>query len=135
MSDDRTAEALEVDLLRHGVDLLDLYRGELEFRRVCALVTHLPPDSALWRALSPDGRWTRADVLAAATERRLTALWAAVAALLGHEATDDQLASPLDALDTHNPGPAPTAPAKGGERDTTAARPLREIALMMTREA
>lgn len=121
--------------MRHGVDLLDLYTGALSYRRVCALVAHLPPDSALWRALSPDGRWTRADVLAAATERRLTALWAAVAALLGHEATDDQLASPLDALDTHGTGPAPSAPAKGGEHDSTTARPLREIALMMTREA
>ncbi|GLY51295.1 hypothetical protein [Lentzea sp. NBRC 102530] len=119
--------------MRHGVDLLDLYTGALSYRRVCALVTHLPPDSALWRALSPEGRWTRADVLAAATERRLTALWAAVVALLGHEPTDDQLASPLDVLDP--PGPVQSSPAKGGEGESTAARPLREIAMMMTREA
>ncbi|MEO6081561.1 MAG: hypothetical protein ABIQ18_00445 [Umezawaea sp.] len=129
LADDTTAEALEIDCLRLGVDLLDLYRGDLSLRRVCAIVAHLPPDSALWRALHPDGRWTRADVLAAATERRLTALWAAVASLLGHQVTDDELSSPLDALTVPE-----TASATSGGEQHTETTPLREIALMM-REA
>lgn len=119
-----------MDCLRLGVDLLDLYRGSLSLRRVCAIVAHLPPDAALWRALHPDGRWTRAELLAAATERRLTALWAAVAGLLGHQASDDELASPLDALDPHSAGSSPDA---GGEPDQPT--PLRDIALMMRQGA
>jgi hypothetical protein len=119
-----------VDCLRLGVDLLDLYRGTLSLRRVCAIVAHLPADAALWRALHPDGQWTRAELLAAATERRLTALWAAVAALLGHQATDDELASPLHALDP----PAPSSPDNGGD-DGPGTTSLRDIALMMRQGA
>ncbi|MFD1048207.1 hypothetical protein ACFQ1S_23030, partial [Kibdelosporangium lantanae] len=48
MGDETTAGALEVDFLAIGVDLLDLYRGRLSFRRVCALVEHLPEDAAVW---------------------------------------------------------------------------------------
>lgn len=96
---------------------------------MCAIVAHLPPDAALWRALHPDGRWTRAELLAAATERRLTALWAAVAALLGHQVTDDELVSPLDALTPSDP----TSPVSGGDQPATT--PLRDIALMMRQGA
>jgi hypothetical protein len=118
-----------VDLLRYGVDLLDLYRGRLSLRRVCAVVANLPPDAALWRALHPDGRWTRAELLAAATERRLTALWAAVVTLLGHQVADDELTSPLDAI----PGTEKPLRARGGDLPSNTT-PLRDIALMM-REA
>ncbi|XVV06343.1 hypothetical protein ACQPW3_13505 [Actinosynnema sp. CA-248983] len=123
-----------MDFLRLGVDLLDLYRGALPLRRVCVIVAHLPPDAALWRVLHPDGRWTRAEVLAAATERRITALWAAVVTLLGHKVGDDELISPLDVLtSTAIPG-AETPPAARGGDSGTPTTPLREIALMM-REA
>lgn len=48
-------EALEADLLRHyRVDLLDLWRGRLTWRRLNALVRGLPPDSATLRAASGD---------------------------------------------------------------------------------
>lgn len=96
---------------------------------MCLLVTHLPPDSALWRVLHPDGRWTRAEVLAAATERRVTALWAAVATALGHKVADTELSSPLDVI----PGAETRAETSGGDLPVNTT-PLRDIALMM-REA
>lgn len=71
----------------------------------------------------PRAGWTRGELLAAATERRLTALWATVAVALGQDVTDEQLADPLDALD-----PPDTAPARAGEPEL---KSLREIALWM----
>ena len=124
LAHDATATALETDLLCYGVDLLDLYRGELSLRRVCALVEHLPPDAAVWRVLGPDAGWTRAEVLAAAMERRLTGLWATLAAALGHQVTAADLTSPLDLLS--DPGPARQPSVV--EPDTLS---LRDTALMM----
>lgn len=97
---------METDLLRYGVDLLDLYRGSLSCRRVCALVTHLPDDAAVWRVLNPRGAWTRADLLASVCERRITALWATVAGALGQEVTDVQLADPIEAFAASTASPA-----------------------------
>ncbi|OLR94043.1 hypothetical protein [Actinokineospora bangkokensis] len=74
MGDDITAEALEVDLLAGGVDLLDLYRGGLSYRRLCALVTHLPDDAAVWSAHRPGGRYSTVELLLVALERRITVL-------------------------------------------------------------
>ncbi|MCK2239401.1 MULTISPECIES: hypothetical protein [unclassified Crossiella] len=106
------------------MDLLDLYRGQLSLRRVCLLVEHLPQDAALWRTLAPDADWTRTDLLLLAVERRLTAVWALLAGMLGQKLTEDQLAPPLiPGNTTENP-----SPPGGGEPET---RPLREIALMM----
>jgi hypothetical protein len=123
LGDETTADALEADLLAcYGVDLLDLYRGRLSFRRVCVLIGHLPQNAAVWRAINPDAGWTRIDYLLAATERRVTALWATIAAALGHKLTDDQLTSPLDALTNQRSTAGP------GEPETLS---LREIALMM----
>ena len=120
---------METDLLRYGVDLLDLYRGGLSYRRVCALVTHLPDDAAVWRVLDPRGSWTRADLLATLTERRITALWAVVAAALGHEVTDAQLADPMDAYTTTSAtGPAENRHTESGEPEL---KSLREIAIWM----
>lgn len=34
-----------------GVDLLDVYRGEMSWRRLRVLIEHLPPESATWTAL------------------------------------------------------------------------------------
>lgn len=47
-------EAIEADLLRYyQVDLLDLYRGEMSWRRLRVLVRHLPLESATARAIQP----------------------------------------------------------------------------------
>ncbi|MFD8494271.1 hypothetical protein [Amycolatopsis sp. NPDC059657] len=128
LADEATAEALETDLLRCGVDLLDLYRGTLSYRRVCALVTHLPDDAAVWRVLDPRGGWTRADLLASVTERRITALWATVATALGMEVTDAQLADPIGAF-TSTDSPRPAVQNAGhGEPEL---KSLREIAVWM----
>ncbi len=94
---------------------------------MCALITHLPDDAAVWRTLNPRGAWTRADLLASVTERRITALWATVAAALGHELTDAQLADPIEAITDPAP-PASTAPAGTGELEL---KSLREIAVWM----
>ena len=118
-------------MLRYGVDLLDLYRGGLSYRRVCALVTHLPDDAAVWRVLNPRGAWTRADLLASVTERRITALWATVAAALGQDISDAQLADPIEAFTASTVDTSPvrtTPPAGTGE---TELKSLREIALWM----
>ncbi|NUT47322.1 MAG: hypothetical protein HOV94_08420 [Saccharothrix sp.] len=107
-----------------GLDLLDLYRGRLSFRRVCAVVAHLPDDAAVWRATGPDAGWTRPEVLLAALERRVTLLWATVATALGGKVTDADVTAPLDLGDT-----APPAPAGGEPEPET--KSLREIALWM----
>jgi hypothetical protein len=91
-------------------------------------VTHLPDNAAVWRTLDPRGSWTRADLLASVTERRITALWAVVASALGHEVTDAQLADPMDAYATPAPGPAENRQAEPGEPEL---KSLREIALWM----
>ncbi len=52
-------EAIEADLARfYGVDLRDLWRGRLTWRRLLALIRGLPADSALARAQAgPDAAW------------------------------------------------------------------------------
>ena len=105
------------------MDLLDLYRGRLSYRRVCALVAHLPEDAAAWRVLDPQGGWTRAELLASVTERRITALWALVATALGQQVTDEQLAHPLDIHRPREP-----SHARAGQPEL---KSLREIALWM----
>ncbi|WP_202919492.1 hypothetical protein [Saccharothrix deserti] len=125
LADDTTPAALETDLLRYGVDLLDLYRGTLSYRRVCALVANLPDDAAVWRATGPDAGWTRPEVLLAALERRVTLLWATVATALGGKVTDSGIAAPLDLGAT-----TPTRSPAGGEPEPEV-RSLREIALWM----
>ncbi|MBB5804550.1 hypothetical protein F4560_004318 [Saccharothrix ecbatanensis] len=124
LADDTTATALEVDFLRYGLDLLDLYRGGLSFRRVCAVVAHLPDDAAVWRATGPDAGWTRPEILLAALERRVTLLWATVATALGTKIGDADVAAPL-ALGTATPVAQPRAEP---EPET---KSLREIALWM----
>jgi len=127
LADEATAEALETDLLRYGVDLLDLYRGFLSYRRVCALVSHLPDNAAVWRVHDPHGAMTRAELVLATVERRVTALWATVAVALGQDVTDDQLSGPLD---TWTP-PARTPPGTTADRDDAELKSLREIARWM----
>ncbi|HEY0868990.1 MAG TPA: hypothetical protein VGD55_01210 [Acidothermaceae bacterium] len=63
---DQYADAVEVDFLAHGVDLLDLWRGKLSVRRAWALIEHLGPGSALFRAVDPDAAaWSLTDHLLA----------------------------------------------------------------------
>lgn len=35
----------------NGVDLLDVHRGEMSWRRLRVLIQHLPPESATWTAM------------------------------------------------------------------------------------
>ncbi|BCJ41677.1 hypothetical protein GCM10010168_53250 [Actinoplanes ianthinogenes] len=60
-------DAVEADFQRfYGVDLGGLWRGELSLRRVSALVTNLPPESATWAAENGEALGaSRADVLLA----------------------------------------------------------------------
>ncbi|GAB3873758.1 hypothetical protein GCM10029964_014560 [Kibdelosporangium lantanae] len=129
MGDETTAGALEVDFLAIGVDLLDLYRGRLSFRRVCALVEHLPEDAAVWRTAGPEAGWPRADYLLAALERRVTLLWATVAAAIGQTVTEDQVASPVEALISQVDQPATEATGRGEAGPEI--KSLRDMALMM----
>lgn len=42
-------DAVEADLQRfYGVDLGDVWRGDLSVRRLWVLLSHLPPGSAVW---------------------------------------------------------------------------------------
>jgi hypothetical protein len=111
----------------YRVDLLDLYRNQLTYRRVCVLIGHLPDDAAVWRVGHPDAGWTRAELLALTIERRVTALWATVASVLGHQLDPAQLAAPITPTTLSAPAPAPT----GAGGDQPQLMPLRDIALMM----
>lgn len=65
----RHGEAIEADLLAHGVDLLDFYRGRLSIRRVWLLVQHwsLHRGTALAFSLHGErGRWMTSDEILAA---------------------------------------------------------------------
>lgn len=56
---------MEADLQRfYGIDLADLYTGQLSPRRAKALVEHLPPSSSTWAAVHdlPTG-WSLTDFL------------------------------------------------------------------------
>lgn len=58
--------ALEADLLSHyGIDLLDLYRGRLTWRRLRVLVAGLPSESATGRAMPEVRGWGVTDYLLA----------------------------------------------------------------------
>jgi hypothetical protein len=60
-------EVIEADLLRfYGVDLLGLYKGRITPRRVMALISGLPPGSALHRARGGPASWS--DEVAAVKE-------------------------------------------------------------------
>ncbi|GAA2658102.1 MULTISPECIES: hypothetical protein [Actinosynnema] len=91
---------------------------------MCAVVAALPADAAVWRAVGPDAGWTRAELLLAALERRVTLLWATVASALGSTVPEEALASPLD-LGTATP------PVPGGGEPEPETRSLREIAVWM----
>ena len=86
---ERHCEALEADLLFRGIDLRDLWRGDLTWRRLAVLVAALPPESATKTAirdgLTPEqlasitpreghGPWSNAELLLAAICDRLALL-------------------------------------------------------------
>lgn len=69
---------LEADLLRHfGVDLLDLYRNRMSWRRFMVLVERLPAGSAVARAVHGDAaQWSLSDqLLASAVDALHVANW------------------------------------------------------------
>lgn len=107
----------------YGVDLLDFYRDALSYRRVCVLVGGLPADARVWRAIAPEAGWSRLEMLTAAVERRLTALWASVGAALGQTIPPEQLASPLEL--------AGTVPEHGPSEPEPETVSLRDMARMM----
>lgn len=106
--------------------MLDLYRGRLSYRRVCALVANLPDDAAVWRSAGADAGWTRADIALAALERRVTLLWATVATALGHKVSDTDVIGPFD-----SPSAASSASAAEGGGSEPETKSLREVALWM----
>lgn len=60
-------DALEADFQRwYGIDLGDLYRGQLTPRRAAALAVNLPPGSVTWIEADMSAAWTVAEHLAAA---------------------------------------------------------------------
>lgn len=93
---------------------------------MCALVANLPEDAAVWRSAGTDAGWTRADIALAALERRVTLLWATVAAALGHKVTDTDVTGPFDP-----PAAAPSASTAGGGGTEPETKSMREIALWM----
>lgn len=48
------AEDIEADLLYRGIDIFDWYQGKISSRRMWALITKLPEDSAFKSALRDD---------------------------------------------------------------------------------
>lgn len=73
-------EAIESDLQRYyGTDIRDIYRpgSGLTWRRVRALIAHLPADSALARSMAgEDSGWTlETHLLAAVHDRLAEANW------------------------------------------------------------
>ena len=72
-------EAIDADLTRYyHHTLADLFTGDLTWRRLSALVRHLPADSALARALArDDAPWLdpAATLLAAAVDELRAANW------------------------------------------------------------
>jgi hypothetical protein len=60
----------------YGIDLLDLWRGRLTWRRAGILLANLPPGSAVSRAKGSNTAWTEAEhLLAGITDVLLTANW------------------------------------------------------------
>ncbi|MFI0798634.1 hypothetical protein [Amycolatopsis lurida] len=89
-------------------------------------MAHLPDDAAVWRLHDPHGTLTRVELLLAATERRVTALWATIAVALGQDVTDSELAGPL------NKSISPTVDTRADRVPADAElKSLREIALWM----
>lgn len=68
-------EALEASFqAEYGIDLLDLYRGELTPRKAAALAVNLPPGSAVWREYGGPQAWTDAMHLTAEVEHGVRVL-------------------------------------------------------------
>ncbi|SIM73939.1 MULTISPECIES: hypothetical protein [Mycobacteroides] len=76
---DEHGDEIEADLAQYynGLDLTDLYRGTLSFRRLGVLVRQLPPHSRTVTAVN-DGQpgWT-------VTDHLIADVWAAMVKLLG----------------------------------------------------
>lgn len=86
---DQHGGAVEADLAFRGIDLRDLWRGDLTWRRLAVLVAALPPESATKTAIrdsmtpeqlaslptsSGHGPWSNSELLLAAVVDRLSLL-------------------------------------------------------------
>ena len=59
-------DALEADFQRvYGIDLVDLYRGNLTPRKAQVLAFNLPPGALTWQEMGSDNAWTVTDHLLA----------------------------------------------------------------------
>ena len=76
--------------------LLDLCRGALSYRRLCALVTTCPLMPRCGVSTTGDSGHATVELLLTAIERRIAVLWAAVAAAFGQQIAEEHLAGPLD---------------------------------------
>ena len=79
------------------MDLLDWYRGALSSRRLAVLLKHLPPDSALGRALhGEESEWTVTDhLLAAAVDHLAIANWMFSAVYRDEDAAMPEIPTPV----------------------------------------
>lgn len=70
-------EPLDYELLRLGLDINQAGTSTLDWRRLRAVITYLPPDSALAKAMiGPTANWSPADyMLAAAVDALNLANW------------------------------------------------------------
>ena len=92
-------DALEAALAaEYGVDLLDLWRGQLTFRRLLVLWRHLPDDSAVHRIASDGVRWSSL-----------------------HYLVDDLRRTTLAVAGDKEPPPHPLSPAAAAQRHREAA--------------
>ncbi|MFF2621248.1 hypothetical protein [Oerskovia jenensis] len=75
------AGALEADFQRwYQADLLDLYRGDLTFRKASEWARHLPPGAAVFREMGGPLAWSDEVHMGAAVEYAVRALhWAQTA--------------------------------------------------------
>lgn len=70
-------DALEADFqAAYGIDLVDLYRGELSPRKAQVLAINLPPGSMTWQEMGVDHAWSVTDhLLAQAVDALNAANW------------------------------------------------------------
>lgn len=67
-------DEVEASLAYTGVDVLDLWRGRLSFRRLLVLLKYLPDEAPLWPAVRAAAEREQAEALAAHLRER-TRFW------------------------------------------------------------
>lgn len=73
---DEHPEELRADLRAvYGLDLLDLWRGDLGVLALTDYVQALPPGSAVWRAMGGDQAWTTDQHMLSMIEHNTRIVW------------------------------------------------------------